>query len=54
MNRILFDKSEIVSGVATFDDVRAEHAVKVLHVEKGQILKTGEIDGCIGTSENCT
>ena len=35
MNRILFDKSEIVSGVATFDDVRAEHAVKVLHVEKG-------------------
>lgn len=51
MNRILFDKSEIISGVATFDDVRAEHAVKVLHVEKGQILKTGEIDGCIGTSE---
>lgn len=51
MNRILFDKSEIISGVATFSDVRAEHAVKVLHVEKGQILKTGEIDGLVGTAE---
>jgi RsmE family RNA methyltransferase len=51
MNRILFDKSEIVSGVVTFSDARAEHAVKVLHVEKGQILKTGEIDGLVGTAE---
>lgn len=51
MNRILFDKSEIVSDIVRFDDVRAEHAVKVLHVEKGQIIKTGEIDGLIGTGE---
>jgi 16S rRNA U1498 N3-methylase RsmE len=51
MNRILFDKSEIVSDIVRFDDVRAEHAIKVLHVEKGQIIKTGEIDGLIGTGE---
>ena len=50
MNRILFDKSEIIEGVATFSDVRAEHVMKVLHGEVGQILKTGEINGLIGTS----
>ena len=50
MNRILFEKSEIVDGVATFDDVRAEHVLNVLHGEVGQVLKTGEVDGKIGTS----
>ena len=35
MNRILFEKSEIVDGVATFDDVRAEHVLNVLHGEVG-------------------
>ena len=50
MNRILFEKSEIVDGVATFDDVRAEHVLNVLHGEVGQVLKTGEVDGLIGTS----
>ena len=49
MNRILFEKSEIVDGVATFDDVRAEHVLNVLHGEVGQVLKTGEVDGKIGT-----
>ena len=50
MNRILFEKSEIVDGVATVSDVRAEHILNVLHGEVGQVLKTGEIDGPIGTS----
>ena len=50
MNRILFDKSEIIEGVASFSDVRAEHVLMVLHGEVGQILKTGEINGLIGTS----
>ena len=50
MNRILFEKSEIVDGVATFDDVRAEHVLNVLHGEVGQVLKTGEVDGKVGTS----
>ena len=50
MNRILFEKREIVDGVATFDDVRAEHVLNVLHGEVGQVLKTGEVDGLIGTS----
>ena len=51
MNRILFEKDEIKDGVVTFGDVRAEHVLNVLHGEVGQILKTGEVDGLIGTSE---
>ena len=51
MNRILFERDEIKDGVVTFDDVRAEHVLNVLHGEVGQILKTGEVDGPIGTGE---
>ena len=51
MNRILFEKNEVVNGVATFGGERAEHVMNVLHGEVGQVLKTGEIDGKIGTSE---
>ena len=51
MNRILFEKDEIRDGVVTFGDVRAEHVLNVLHGEVGQVLKTGEVDGPIGTSE---
>ena len=54
MNRILFEKSEIVDGIATFGGDRAEHVLKILHGEVGQILKTGELDGRIGTSEILT
>ena len=51
MNRILFERSEISGGVATFGGIRAEHVLKVLHGEVGQTLKTGEIDGPVGTGE---
>ena len=51
MNRILFEKGEIADGVATFGGVRAAHVLDVLHGEIGQILKTGEVDGKIGTGE---
>lgn len=51
MNRILFEKGEIRDGVATFGGERAEHVLNVLHGEVGQILKTGEVDGPIGTGE---
>ena len=51
MNRILFEKGEIVGGTATFGVDRAAHVLNVLHGEVGQALKTGEIDGPIGTSE---
>ena len=51
MNRILFEKAEITDGIATFGGERAEHVMNVLHGEIGQILKTGEVDGPIGTSE---
>ena len=50
MNRILFESGEIKDGVATFGGERAEHVMNVLHGEVGQILKTGEINGLIGTS----
>lgn len=49
MNRILFETDEIVDGIATFGGERAEHVMNVLHGEVGQILKTGEIGGFIGT-----
>ena len=51
MNRILFEKAEITDGIATFGGERAEHVMNVLHGEVGQIIKTGEVDGLIGTSE---
>lgn len=51
MNRILFESSEITNGVVTFSDARAEHVIKVLHGEVGQTLKTGEVNGRVGTSE---
>ena len=51
MNRILFEKSEIADGIATCDDARAAHILSVLHGEVGQNLKTGEVDGPIGTGE---
>lgn len=50
MNRILFDRGEIANGRAVFSDARAEHVLNVLHGSVGQVLKTGEIDGLIGTS----
>lgn len=50
MNRILFDRDEIVGGRAVFSDGRAEHVLNVLHGSVGQVLKTGEINGLIGTS----
>ena len=51
MNRILFEKAEITDGIATFGGERAEHVMNVLHGEVGQIIKSGEVDGPIGTSE---
>ena len=51
MNRILFEKSEIAEGVAEFGGERAAHVLEVLHGEVGQTLKTGEVDGRIGTGE---
>jgi RsmE family RNA methyltransferase len=50
MNRILFSAQEINEGVATFGGVRARHVVGVLRGEAGQVIKTGEINGLIGTS----
>ena len=51
MNRILFEKGEIEDGVATCGGERAAHILGVLHGEVGQALKTGEVDGRIGTGE---
>lgn len=51
MNRIIFEKGEIEDGVATCGGERATHILHVLHGEVGQLLKTGEVDGMIGTGE---
>lgn len=52
MNRILFEPSEVnVYGVAEFGGVRARHVRDVLHGSPGMTLKTGVVDGPIGTSE---
>ena len=50
MNRILFECDEIVDGRVSFSDGRAEHVLNVLHGAVGQTLKTGEVNGLIGTS----
>jgi len=50
MNRILFEPEEVDDGVVTFGGERAAHVLEVLHGEVGQILKTGVVDGLIGTS----
>lgn len=50
MNRILFDADELdADGRATFGGARAEHVLTILHGEVGQTLKTGVVDGPIGT-----
>jgi len=51
LNRILFESGEIEDGVATCGGERAAHILGVLHGEVGQMLKTGEVDGRIGTGE---
>ena len=51
MNRILFDKNEISGNVASCGGERATHIIDVLHGEVGQTLKTGELNGLVGTSE---
>ena len=51
MNRILFENGEIADGIATFGGERAAHVLDVLHGEVGQVLKTGEVNGRIGTAE---
>ena len=50
MNRILFEANEVRDGRAEFDDARAEHVLNVLHGVVGQTLKTGIVNGRVGTS----
>lgn len=52
MNRILFEPSEVNDlSVAEFGGVRAQHVRDVLHGSPGMTLKTGVVDGPVGTSE---
>ena len=50
MNRILFERSEVIDDCAVFDGERAQHVLNILHGEVGQVLKTGIVDGPIGVS----
>ena len=51
MNRVLFESAEIAGDVAVFGGARAEHVRNVLHGTVGQVLKTGEVNGKLGTGE---
>ncbi len=51
MNRILFEREEVEGGVATFGGVRARHVMDILHGEVGRVLKTGEVNGRVGSGE---
>lgn len=51
MNRILVEKEEIrPDGTVSLTDNRAEHIRTILHGTVGQELRTGEVNGLIGTS----
>lgn len=50
MNRILFESSEITDGLVVFGGTRARHVAEVLHAQPGQIIKTGVVNGSVGTS----
>ena len=49
MNRILFEPGELSGNTVTFGGVRAGHVLAVLHGEVGQTLKTGVVNGPVGT-----
>jgi len=51
MNRIILEQNEISPDcTATFGGARAEHVLAVLHGSVGQTLKTGVVNGLVGTS----
>ena len=52
MNRILFTEAEVDKGhMIEVSDHRAVHMLKVLHVEVGQLVRIGIINGPIGDAE---
>ncbi|MCL2104960.1 MAG: 16S rRNA (uracil(1498)-N(3))-methyltransferase [Kiritimatiellaeota bacterium] len=51
MNRILFTAEEIqASGTVLLYDARATHIRDVLHASVGDVIRTGTVNGAIGTS----
>ncbi|HRR35167.1 MAG TPA: RsmE family RNA methyltransferase [Kiritimatiellia bacterium] len=51
MNRILFEADEFLAdGTVLLTDVRAEHLRRVLHVEPGQTVASGTLNGLAGVS----
>lgn len=50
MNRIILEPCEVIGGHAVFDGVRAAHVLNVLHGTVGQTIKTGVVNGFVGTS----
>lgn len=50
MNIILFDSDEIKDSTVVLSGRRAEHIIKILKSKAGDTLKTGIINGPIGTS----
>lgn len=50
MNRILYEQSEVSGGIVAFGGERAAHVANILHAEPGGRIKSGVIDGAVGTS----
>ncbi|MDR1989418.1 MAG: hypothetical protein LBQ09_04215, partial [Acidobacteriaceae bacterium] len=51
MNLILLEADEIgEGGAATLSGSRAEHAIRVLHVEPGHHIRVGVLDGPAGSA----
>ena len=48
MNLILITEDEVVAGVCTLTDARAEHLCKFLHAQPGSTFRVGVVDGLQG------
>ncbi len=52
MNLILIEPEELLAdGTVTLADGRAAHLVQVLHAQAGRTVRTGTVNGPVGTSE---
>lgn len=51
MNLLLIRRDELVDGVCTLADRRAEHLRRVLEVKVGRVVRAGIVGGLLGTAE---
>jgi len=51
MNLLLLDKEEVQDARVTLRDHRAKHIIKILHCDVGDSVRTGVIDGDMGSGQ---